>query len=93
MELRWTPDALDDLDEAEEYVAKDDPPAARAVAERILEAVEGLVAYPNLGRAGRVRETRELVISGTPFLVVYRVRLDEIQVLRLLHHARRWPSE
>ena len=50
-----------------------------------------LAVYPSLGRVGRVRGTRELVVSGTPFVVVYRVRLDIVQVLRVLHHARKWP--
>jgi addiction module RelE/StbE family toxin len=81
------------LDEAAEFIAQDNPTAAASVAERVLEAVEGLSRFPNLGRPGRVRGTRELVVSGTPFPVIYRVRFDEIQVLRLLHHARRWPGK
>ena len=93
MELRWTPAALDDLDAAAEFVAADNPDAAAEMADRVLDATEGLLRYPNLGRAGRVRGTRELVVSGTPFVVVYRVRLDEIQVLRVLHHSRRWPGK
>ncbi|HZA50151.1 MAG TPA: type II toxin-antitoxin system RelE/ParE family toxin [Myxococcaceae bacterium] len=90
MELRWTSSALDDLDQALEYIAQDDPRAAGAMSDRILEAAEGLTTYPNLGRAGRLRGTRELVVTGTPFLLVYRVHLDEVQVLRMLHHARSW---
>ncbi len=93
MTLHWTPDALEDLDEAGAYVAEYHPRAARRMAERVLEAVEGLVEFPNLGRTGRVRTTRELVVSGTPFLVIYRARLDELQVIRVLHHARRWPPQ
>lgn len=61
------------------------------MADRVLEAVEYLINHPGLGRIGRVQDTRELVVSGTPFVVIYRVRLDIVQVLRLLHHARKWP--
>lgn len=92
MELKWTQAALDDLDTAARFIAEDRPRAATAVATRILEAAEGLLDFPNLGRAGRVRGTRELVVSGSPLVLVYRVRLDEIHVLRLIHHARRWPG-
>jgi plasmid stabilization system protein ParE len=46
------------------------------MAERIQEAVEYLMEYPNIGRPGRVSGTRELVVSGTPFVVVYRDRKD-----------------
>jgi toxin ParE1/3/4 len=93
VELRWTPAALDDLDQAGRFIAEDSPADAVRVSERVLEAAEALVMLPTLGRAGRVRTTRELVISGTPFILVYRVRLDEIQILRVLHHARRWPAD
>jgi toxin ParE1/3/4 len=92
VELRWTTAAIDDLDEAGAFIAVDDPGSAAAMADRVEEAVVALLRYPNLGRAGRVRTTRELVVSGSPFVVVYRVRRDQIQILRVLHHARRWPA-
>ena len=91
MEVKWTPSALADLKDASDYIEQDNPPAAQAMAERVREGVEYLLDHPNLGRAGRVRGTRELVISGGPFVVIYRVRFDQIQVLRVLHHARKWP--
>jgi toxin ParE1/3/4 len=53
--------------------------------------VKYLERHPALGRAGRLPGTRELVVSGTPFIVVYRVRFDVTQVLSVLHHARKWP--
>jgi plasmid stabilization system protein ParE len=77
--------------EARESIEQEEPAAAKRMADRIREAVEYLVDYPNLGRPGRVEQTRELVVSGTPFLVIYRVREREIHILRVLHHARRWP--
>ena len=91
MELKWTPSALGDLDDAGDYIREDNPPAAAEMGRRVQEAVEYLEHHPNLGRTGRLRGMRELVVSGTPFIVVYRVHLDQIQVLRVLHHARKWP--
>jgi addiction module RelE/StbE family toxin len=91
VELEWTPSALNDLDAAGAFIATENPRAARAIAIRVRTAVEYLTQHPALGRGGRVRGTRELVISGTPFIVVYRVRFDIIQLLRVLHHARKWP--
>ncbi|MHB8622973.1 MAG: type II toxin-antitoxin system RelE/ParE family toxin [Sulfuricaulis sp.] len=91
MELSWTPSALQDLHDAGEYVAQNNLPSAAEIGQRVLEAVEYLGQHPALGRAGRVRGTRELVISGTPFIVVYRVQFDMVQVLRVMHHARKWP--
>lgn len=91
MRLEWARPAFIDIQEAGRYIALDDPGAAKRLAERVLEAVEYLVAQPNIGRPGRVQGTRELVISGTPFIAVYWVRSDVVQILRLLHHARQWP--
>jgi addiction module RelE/StbE family toxin len=91
VEVKWTPSALADLKDAGDYIGQDNPPAAQAMAGRVQGGVEYLLEHPNLGRAGRVRGTRELVISGSPFVVIYRVRFDQIQVLRVLHHARKWP--
>ncbi|MBI3344742.1 MAG: type II toxin-antitoxin system RelE/ParE family toxin [Gammaproteobacteria bacterium] len=91
MRLEWTLPAFEDIQEAGRYIALDDPRAASRMAERVREAVEYLVDQPNIGRPGRMQGTRELVISGTPFIAVYWVRGDVVQILRLLHHARQWP--
>jgi len=61
--------------------------------DRIFTAVELLERFPEAGRTGRIPGTRELVIVPTPFLVAYRVRRSKIEILSLLHGARRWPGE
>jgi addiction module RelE/StbE family toxin len=73
MHLEWARPALRDIKEAGDFIASDNPRAAERMAARIQEAVEYLVEHPNMGRPGRVSATRELVVSGTPFIVVYRV--------------------
>ena len=80
-----------DLDDAYAYVAHDKPPAAKKLIEQIEDGVAQLSVHPMLGRVGRVPETRELVIAGTPFLVIYRVDPRRVIVLTVLHAARRWP--
>ena len=89
--LEWTIPALHDLVAAGEYIAQENPKAAKRMATRIKEAVEHLRDHPNLGRAGRLSDTKELVISGTAFIAVYWIRKGAAQILRLLHHAQRWP--
>jgi plasmid stabilization system protein ParE len=59
---------------------------------RVFFAVEQLEAYPASGRLGRVPETRELVIPSTPFLIAYRIRTRKVEILSLLHGARKWPD-
>jgi toxin ParE1/3/4 len=60
--------------------------------DRILSAVELLERFPEAGRPGRISRTRELVIVHTPFLIAYRVRHSKIEILSLLHGARKWPE-
>ena len=92
MHLEWTLPALNDLKDAGDFISQNSPQAAKRIAERVWESVEYLLKYPNMGRLGRVSETRELIVSGTPFIVVYRIHEISIQILRVLHHARKWPA-
>jgi toxin ParE1/3/4 len=91
MRVRWTTDAADDLERICDYVARERPEAARRIALDVLRAIEDLRTFPNRGRPGRVQGTRQLVLTR-PFLAVYEVREEEVQVLRILHGARQWPS-
>ncbi len=93
MRVRWTRRALGALDGIADYIARDSPGAARRMIRRIDQAVADLADCPSMGRVGRVVGTRELVIAGTPFIVPYRVRQGQLEVLTVLHSARRWPDD
>jgi toxin ParE1/3/4 len=89
----WSPEAIEDLAALRAYIEQDDPASARRVALHIIHNVEILLpANPEMGRAGRVPGTRELVIPRTPFIVPYRLQGRTIQILRVFHGARRWPE-
>ncbi|MGO9267109.1 MAG: type II toxin-antitoxin system RelE/ParE family toxin [Candidatus Binataceae bacterium] len=92
MRVRWLRRSLSDLNEAALQVAGDDPQAAARLVERIATSTRQLADYPAMGRIGRVPGTRELVITGTPYIVPYRVRGETIELLRVYHAARQWPS-
>jgi toxin ParE1/3/4 len=87
----WLKRAVADLARARGHIARDNPAAAQRVAERVKEAVARLEAFPGIGRQGRVPGTRELVVSGTPFVIPYRVRENTVEILRVLHGARLYP--
>jgi toxin ParE1/3/4 len=91
--VRWLKRALKNLDEEAEYVARDNPQAAARIVERIATSIDRLATHPASGRPGRVPGTRELVISGTPYVVPYRVRHETVEILRVFHAARRWPEK
>lgn len=91
MHVRWLARALHNLEDIGDYIARDDPGAALHMVERVETCTSGLEANPERGRRGRVDGTRELVIPGTPYLVVYRLGATSVDVLRVLHGAQQWP--
>jgi len=93
MNIIWSPQAIEDLLSLRAYIAEDNPAAARRVALSIIRTIKELLPdNPQMGRAGRVPGTRELVIPETPFIVPYRLQRRTIQILRVYHGARRWPD-
>ena len=75
-----------------EFIAEENPKAAQDIAQRVWETAGGLAEHPGMGRPGRVQGTRERIITGTPYIVIYRVR-HEVEILRVLHGAMRWPPK
>ena len=73
------------------WIAKHDPWAAINMGDTIQAAVSRLADYPAIALPGRVAGTRELVVIGTPYIVIYRIEASAIVVLRVLHTAQRWP--
>lgn len=91
MKIKLAKLATQDLKAIKDYISRDKPKAASEVIKRVLEAVENLAIFPNIGRPGRIPHTRELVISGMPLIVVYQVQQDTIFIVRIIHAARKWP--
>jgi len=92
MGVEWTRRALRAVDGIADFLAQDDPAAARRAVQRVEKAVSFLASQPSMGRPGRVTGSRELVVSNTPFIVPYRVRGERIEILAVLHSARKWPD-
>jgi toxin ParE1/3/4 len=93
MTIRWARDATRQLAAAHAYVAADNRRAADRLLLQITDAVKLLSTHPNAGREGRVKNTRELVIVNTPYIVAYRIKNHEgIQILAVLHGKLRWPE-
>jgi addiction module RelE/StbE family toxin len=91
--LIFSPRFLRRLEDIRERIALDNPGAATRVIERIRTAIRRLATSPAIGRPGRVEGTRELVITGTPYIVPYRVKGDTVQIITVLHSAQRWPDQ
>ena len=89
MRVRWTTTADGDLARIVEYIRKDNPAAARRMAQRIYQGIATLRSFPHSGRIGLAENTRELIFA--PYIAVYEVIDDRVQVLRIRHAAQDWP--
>jgi toxin ParE1/3/4 len=90
--IRFTPEALEDIEEIHAHVAQNQTPArAFKVASLIRMAINRLSAFPSIGRGGRLAGTRELVVPRLPYVIVNLVRGDEVVIQRVIHQTRQWP--
>ncbi len=92
MKIVWTRRATRHLQAAYQYwLGETSEDAADRMLDRIFSITEFLERNPEMGRPGRIATTRELILSPLPFLLAYRLRRNEIEILALLHGARKWP--
>jgi len=93
MKLRWTRFALKDLTHLYDYIAEDNPQAARKTVSIICDAAtQMLKKYPDAGRPGRCSGTRELILSRVPYIIVYVIKGDEIHIVSVIHTSMKWPD-
>ena len=92
MQVKWLRKALVNLDHEATYIAQDNPIAAQIVVKTILDSVALLAYQPAMGSPGRIVGTRELVIADTRYLVPYRVKNGQVEILRVFHTSRKPPD-
>jgi toxin ParE1/3/4 len=80
----WTNLARQDVNAIWDFMEQRNPDAAEMVDSEILRSVEGLLQFPKRGKPGRVKGTRELVVLGLPYVVVYLLEESRIVILRVL---------
>jgi toxin ParE1/3/4 len=94
LRISWTKAASEDLESLYDYIFLDNPHAAAKMVRRIVNVIdEHLADNPWMGHAGRIPNAREFAISGTPYIIIYRVKNEELEIIRVLHGAQQWPSK
>jgi toxin ParE1/3/4 len=98
MRVVFSKASISDLNEISAYISRDSPSAAPKVIQRIRKAVRRLGPFPRSARVGSEPGTRELVVTGLPFIVVYRIveqpEHSFIDIVAVFHAARdRNPGE
>jgi len=92
LKVRWTMPAVNQLQSVFVYISEGNPAAAERIIRRIHDAILRTARMPNAGRIGRVAGTREITVSGTAYVVAYRIVENMIHVLAILHRAQEWPE-
>ena len=85
MRIRWTPAAAADLQQVSDYLKAHHPHFRQPTMHKVYAAIQSLKAWPNRGRLGREEGTRELLFPPLPYIAVYRVKEQSIEVLRIYH--------
>ncbi len=91
MRVRWAAATRRDLASIIDFISQENPVAAAEQVQRIERRADDLMDFPSLGRPGRLPSTRELVVPGTSYLLIYRSYGETVEILRVLHGARDWP--
>lgn len=90
MRIRWSLPAAEDLEAVKRYLERHYPHFAEPTVRRIYEEARSLKKWPNRGRPGRRHGTRELVLTPLPYIVVYRVKPEAVEILHIHHGAQDW---
>lgn len=88
MRVRWTPPAASDLQNISEFLKEHHPQYRLPTMRKIYDRIRTLKDAPYLGRPGRIEGTREVLFSPMPYVVVYRVREQSIEIWRVFHTSQ-----
>ncbi len=90
-EIRWSALAAGDIERIYKRIREDNPAAARTIVKILYDGCTTLKIFPNRGRVGRMKGRRELVFPSLPYIVVYQVKADAVEISRIYHAAQNWP--
>ncbi len=93
MKVLWTRLALLDLNEVYAYIHEEKPSATSRMLAQIKKTTQNLARHPEIGRPGRVNDTREIIVTGTPLIIAYRLKANRVELIALIPGARRWPDQ
>ena len=88
MRVRWTPAAAADLELISSYLKERHPEYLERTMRRLYRSIQSLKHTPYLGRPGREEGTPVLVFPPLPYVAVYRIAKETVEVLRIYHAAR-----
>jgi toxin ParE1/3/4 len=91
--IDWLTEAQIEFKHHIAYIHQHNPRAASKIQAEVIRRVASLERFPRSGRVGRQTASRELVVTGTPYVVIYAIDGDVIQILHVVHTSQQWPPE
>ena len=91
MKLIWTQTSLSDLKHIYAYISEDNVMAAKNTLAKIKKSSHHIRKYPQIGKKGRIEETKEFIVPNSFYIIIYREKKDVIEILSILHATRKWP--
>lgn len=92
MKIKWLRKSINNLEKIAQYIQQDNTSASLQIIAKIQTSVNQLSEFPFMGRKGRIEGTRELIISNSPYIVIYRIQSDQVEILRILHSSQKFPT-
>ncbi len=89
----WLQKALQNLADELTFIHKEDPNVAKRIASLVKSRVDSLENFPEKGRVGRIKGTRELIFTEIPYIMPYKVQGEDILILRFFHTHRKMPKQ
>jgi len=90
MRIRWTVPAANDLEGIKNYLQKHFPHLAEPTVRTIYKRIRSLRIEPNRGKPGHRTGTREPALTPLPYIVVYSVKTEAVEIMHIYHGAQNW---
>jgi toxin ParE1/3/4 len=91
MRIRWTPPAVADMQSISDYLKEHHPHYRQPTMRKLYETIRALKGAPYRGRPGRIEGTREILFQPMPYIAVYRIHEQSIEVWRIHHTSQGRP--
>jgi len=93
MKITLTPTANRDIKSIYDYIVENSTvTTAKKVLSSIENTIDKLEEFSQLGKVGRIKNTRELIVPRLPFVILYKIYPDKIAITSIMHTSKKWKN-
>ncbi len=89
VKIKWTKNALEELDSIAEYISKDSPKYADFLVKQIFEMIGHLNQFPKIGRIvpeANNSNIREILFRN--YRIIYLIKKDHLEIISIFHGSK-----